>query len=138
MKTASRIISIVSAVLCFLACVEYLLTGIILLLSHEVVRNTIETLEAEASNDIIYYILSYLYRMYTSAIITSFINAFLCVFYGIILLTTLNSNSKGMYIFKIILGIFISRIALIGSILGLIALERENSRKKEAEATIEK
>ena len=129
MRKASRIMSIVAAILAFIACVEYLSTGTFLLLAHGFVKEGIEDLMRETSDKFIYDLLSFLYHIYWNMTITSFIYAFLCVFYGIILLSTLNSNSKGMYIFKIVFGVFMSRIGLVGAILGLIAHEREESRK---------
>lgn len=130
MRKASRILFIVTAILAFIACIDYLLTGAILLICNNAVRQTVESLANETSDRILNYLLTYFYRMYWNTIITSFVYAFLSVFYGIILLTTLNSNSKGMYIFKIVFSIFMSIPGLVGSILGLIAHEREESRKE--------
>ena len=138
MRKASRIISIVAAVLAFIACIEYLLTGVILLVCYNQFRELLQTLAEEMPSRLLQELLLYFYRMYRTTMITSFIYAFLCVFYGIILLTTLNSNSKGMYIFKIVFGVFMSRIGLVGAILGLVAHEREAARKAKEVEAIEK
>ena len=45
MRKASRILFIVTAILCFIACLDLLSTGIILLLSHNAVREAIERLD---------------------------------------------------------------------------------------------
>ena len=138
MRKASRIISIVAAVLAFIACIEYLLTGVILLVCYNQFRELLQTLAEEMPSRLLQELLLYFYRMYRTTMITSFIYAFLSVFYGIILLTTLNSDSKGMYIFKIVFGVFMSRIGLVGAILGLVAHEREAARKAKEVEVIEK
>ena len=138
MRKASKIVSIVAAILAFIACIEYLLMGVILLVCYNQFRELLQTLAEEMPSRLLQELLLYFYRMYRTTMITSFIYAFLSVFYGIILLTTLNSNSKGMYIFKIVFGVFMSRIGLVGAILGLVAHEREAARRAKEVEIIEK
>ena len=130
MKKASRILFIVAAVLAFVTSIDLLFTGIIFLIFYAPFREFILTLAEEAPYRILKEILLYFYRSYMSTMITYFIYSFLNVFYGIILLTTLNVEHRRMYIFKIIIGALMSTVGLVGAILGLIAFTREERRKK--------
>ncbi len=130
MKKASQILLIVSGALCVIACVEYLLSGLFLLIFNSVFINFIENLEAEGAPSFVFLEAELLLSIYRVVAIVGFVFAFLSVLYGVFCFVGATSESKAFTIVLIILGAVMSRIGLVGAILRLIAITREENRKK--------
>ena len=138
MKKAGQIVLIVAGVLSIFACIDYLLSGIFLLIFNNVFREFLDRLEAEGETSYLFLRLEYLVLLYRFATVICFIYAFLCVFYGVLCFVGSSSDSKGFTIMLIAFGVIMTNVGLIGAILKLIAINREEKRKKEAEVIIEK
>lgn len=131
MKKASQILLIVCGVLSVVAALDYVVGGILLLVLSQVIREAFEELRAE--EDVLSYFVNFVYTFYTFSIIICFLFSFLCIFYSVLCFIAPSSNSKALYIALIAFGAILSRVGLVGAILGFISVSREERKKEKIE-----